>query len=185
MPTTATDSGGCEGSSMFEQEMTTSWGSIGAIVVSAAVMLVAVIVAARLVGLRTFAKMTTFDFAVTLAIGSLVAGTVSSASSLIDGLVAVGSLLALKVVIALLRARFGWGAAIDNRPVLLMSDGELVHENLRRARIDAADVRAKLRQANVLDPQRVRAVVLETTGDVSVLHGDEPLDRSLLDDVRC
>lgn len=30
----------------------------------------------------------------------------------------------------------------------------------------------KLREANVLDLSQVRAVILETTGDVSVLHGD-------------
>ena len=31
---------------------------------------------------------------------------------------------------------------------------------------------AKLREANVLDISEVRAVVLETTGDISVLHGE-------------
>jgi uncharacterized membrane protein YcaP (DUF421 family) len=49
-----------------------------------------------------------------------------------------------------------------------------------------SELRAKLREANVLEWSQIRAVVLETTGDVSVLHGDEggtPLDPSLLEGV--
>jgi len=45
-------------------------------------------------------------------------------------------------------------------------------------------VRAKLREANVFNYHEVEAVVLETTGDVSVLHGGSNFDNDLLADVR-
>ena len=54
---------------------------------------------------------------------------------------------------------------------------------LAASRVTRADVHAKLREANALDLSRVRAVVLETTGDISVLHGDA-IDPVLLDEVR-
>ena len=41
------------------------------------------------------------------------------------------------------------------------------------------DLIAKLRESNVLDFAEVRAAVLETTGDISVLHGDA-CDEALL-----
>ena len=50
-----------------------------------------------------------------------------------------------------------------------------------------ADLVAKLRESNVTHPRQVMAVVLETTGDVSVLHSDEAgaqLDTRLLENVR-
>ena len=47
-----------------------------------------------------------------------------------------------------------------------------------------SDVLAKLREANVLAMTDVRAVVLETTGDISVLHGDAQVDDILLAGVR-
>ncbi len=47
-----------------------------------------------------------------------------------------------------------------------------------------SDVYAKLREANVIALDQALAVVLESTGNVSVLHGDGPLDRRLLDGVR-
>ncbi len=73
---------------------------------------------------------------------------------------------------------------MDNEPLVLMVEGEVIAENLRRARVTRDDVLEKLRQANVHRLSDVRAVVLETTGDVSVLSGDVPLDDALLDDVR-
>jgi uncharacterized membrane protein YcaP (DUF421 family) len=62
-----------------------------------------------------------------------------------------------------------------------------LHENLRRANVTEDDLRAKLREANVLTWDQVRAVVLETTGGISVLHTDDPdtrLEPELLENVR-
>ena len=44
---------------------------------------------------------------------------------------------------------------------------------------------AKLREANVTRFEQIHAVIAETTGDISVLHGppDETLDTGLLDGV--
>ncbi len=73
---------------------------------------------------------------------------------------------------------------IDNRPLLLMVGREMLDDNLRQARVTADDLRSKLREANVLNYDQLRAVVLEQTGDVSVLHGDADIDPDLLTDVR-
>lgn len=164
-------------------ELATSWDRVGFIVLSAAAMLAGIIGYSRWSGLRTFSKMSTFDFAVTVAIGSVMASVVLSGSSLIDGIVAVGALVACQALVAVGRLRFGLGRVVDNRPILLMRDGEMRTKNLAQVRVTEDDVRAKLREANVLDFGKVRAVVLETTGDVSVLHGEDPLAADLLSDV--
>ena len=61
-----------------------------------------------------------------------------------------------------------------------------VEDAMRRARVTKADVIGKLREANVLRLEEVRAVILEVTGDISVLHGDpdEGVDDLLLEGVR-
>jgi uncharacterized membrane protein YcaP (DUF421 family) len=71
---------------------------------------------------------------------------------------------------------------LQNQPVLLMRDGRIIGEALTQTRISRDNLYAKLREANVLDPAQVRAVVLETTGDVSVLHG-EKMEEVLLEGV--
>ena len=62
---------------------------------------------------------------------------------------------------------------MDNEPLLLMKGQTIYHENLKKARVTEDDLYGKLREANVLNLSQVRAVVFESTGDVSVLHGDE------------
>ena len=147
----------------------------------------ALIVATRLAGLRSFSKMSSFDFAVTVAIGSVVASTVSSPTpSLVQGVLALGSLYLVQYTVARIRTG-GSGSAFDNAPLLLMDGDGMKQENLRSAGVTQADVMAKLREANVIRLSQVRAVVLESTGDVSVLHadiGEVELEPALLDGVR-
>jgi len=65
----------------------------------------------------------------------------------------------------------GWfNQAINNQPILLMDGPTILHENLKKAQLTVADLHSKLREANVLNYRQVKAVVFETTGDVSVLH---------------
>jgi uncharacterized membrane protein YcaP (DUF421 family) len=62
----------------------------------------------------------------------------------------------------------------------------MLDDVLRREGVTRADVLAKLREANVLRMEEVRAVVLESTGDISVLHADDDteLQDVLLEGVR-
>lgn len=54
-----------------------------------------------------------------------------------------------------------------------------MHDALRKTCVSEEDLIAKLWEANACHFSEVRAVVLETTGDVSVLHGDD-LDKQRL-----
>ncbi|CTQ32006.1 DUF421 domain-containing protein [Jannaschia rubra] len=153
--------------------------------IDAAVMVPFMILCVRLAGLRAFSKMSSYDFAVTVSFGSVLAGTVLNPdTALWHGLMAMASLFAVQWVIGLMRER--WSAVqelTDNNPILLMKDGKVLEGNMASAHITRSELSAKLREANVLHLTEVRAVVLETTGDVSVLHG-KSLDDDLLDGVR-
>lgn len=134
-----------------------------------------IIVLVRIIGLRSFSKMTNFDFVMTIAMGSLLAGASQSKDwvGFLQTLTAMASLFALQYTVSRLR---GWSPRLDalvqNTPVLLMKDGVILHDTLRATRVSEEDLIAKLRAANALDISSVRAVVLETTGTISVLYGD-------------
>ena len=148
--------------------------------------LVIVVVATRVVGLRSFSKMTAFDFVTTVAIGSLLAGAAAASKwpAFLQNTGAILVILAAQMALAILRRKSDTAqSAIANDPLLLMEDGEWCSEAMDTTRVSKADVWAKLREANVCDLSRVRAVVLEATGDISVLHADK-LDDALLHDVR-
>ncbi|WP_233992700.1 DUF421 domain-containing protein [Salinibacter altiplanensis] len=159
------------------------------IVCSAVALYVLLILYTRLVGLRSFSKMSGFDFAITIAIGSILASvTLWQKPTLLEGAVALGVLFGLQFVVGNLRKRLpGATALVDNTPLLLMDGPEVLRDNLRRANVTETDLRAKLRAANVTQMEQVRAVVMESTGDVSVLHAPPdapPIDDVLLTDVQ-
>lgn len=145
----------------------------------------AVIIFTRIAGKRSFSKMSSFDFAMTVAIGSIIATTaLSSSVSLIQGVTGLLAVYLLQMGAALLRRFPLMRMAIDNTPLLLMDGDKILKENLRKARVSESDLLSKLREANVIKLSQVRAVVFETTGTISVLHSDESeLEDWLLKDV--
>ena len=141
-----------------------------------------VVLLVRVVGLRSFSKMTSFDFVMTVAMGSLVAGASQSETwtAFVQTLAAMAGLFAIQFAFARARKRFDAAEdVLQNNPRLLMRDGVILDDALVATRVSRSDLFAKLREANVTALDQVRAVVLETTGDVSVLHG-ECLDKALL-----
>lgn len=156
----------------------------------AAVCVATVVALTRLNGLRSFSKMSSYDFAVTVACGSVIASSIISPKE--NLLLGVGALVALFVVQSLISfvrtASPKVRKSIENDPVLVMENGEILHQNLRDTRMTEADLFGKLREANAFDLRRVHAVILEPTGDVSVLHGsgdeDEEVSARVLEGVR-
>lgn len=170
--------------------ITTTWSDAAMTAVSALGIYAAVVLYTRLAGLRSFSKMSSFDFAMTVAIGSLIATTVLTADPpLLRAAAALATLYLLQFGVAWLRVRFdAVGHTVDNQAVLLMEDGRILEDAMRRAAVSRSDLIAKLREANVLRLEQVRAVVMETTGDISVLHADDgderPVDDVILEGVR-
>ena len=145
-----------------------------------------VVIVVRVVGLRAFSKMTVFDFVVTVAIGSLLAGASQATewTGYFQAIIAMASLMGVQYLVARFR-KFSDRLEdfVQNSPVLLMRDGVFIDAALKATRVARSDLIAKLREANVLEFEMVRAVVLETTGDISVIHGNT-LEEGLLEGVR-
>lgn len=172
----------------MEEWFNTSWTSVFAITVNAVGIYLAVIIFTRLTGKRSFSKMSSFDFAMTVAIGSMIASTVlSDTVTLMTGIIGLALIYGLQVLVALLRNFKGIGDVVDNSPLMLMDGKNILKKNLRKANVTEGDLRSKLREANVINLSQVKAVVFETTGDISVIHsGDENeiLEEWLIKDVK-
>lgn len=148
---------------------------------------IVVILYTRIFGKRSFSKMSSFDFAMTVAVGSMIATTILSDSvSFLEGAVGLFTVYLLQLVAAFFR-RYPWFRKLtDNQPTLLMDGENLLRENMRAVRVTEGDIRSKLREANVIKLSDIKAVVFETTGDLIVLHKDsaDEIDDWLLKDVR-
>ena len=155
--------------------------------IAAVLIISSTILTIRLYGLRSFAKMSGVDFAVTIAVGSILGATVIGSVAVLKGALAVFCLISLQTLISFFRNESEeFENTISNDPLLLMEGENILWENMEAARISDSDLRGKLREANVIRLSEVKAVVLEATGDVTVLHtkDDIEVDDFLLEEVR-
>ncbi|MBT8296039.1 MAG: DUF421 domain-containing protein, partial [Gramella sp.] len=129
-----------------------------AIILTTLGIFVAVIICTRLVGKRSFSKMSSFDFAMTVAIGSMIATTVLSKSvSFWDGVIGIATVYVLQIAVAFLRRYKAVKKVVDNSPLLLMDGKNILFDNLKKAKVTEEDLRSKLREANVIRLKEVRA----------------------------
>jgi len=172
----------------MKEWFTASATSLYAIILTAIGIYICTIVYTRLAGKRSFSKMSSFDFAMTVAIGSILASTIlSKSTSLLQGAVGLASVYVLQLFVALLRRNKQFQKLVDNKPVLLMDGQEILHENLKKSHVTLDDLKSKLREANVLELSQVRAVIFEATGDIAVLHTkdeNQRIEDFILEDVK-
>ncbi len=141
----------------------------------------------RIVGLRSFSKLSSYDLAMTVGIGSILASTVlSKSTSLLQGVFAIGMLFTLQALLSIIRRRFKpIKALIDNQPIILMANDEYLWDNLKEAKLSTNDIKQILRKNGIKSKSEVFAVIMETTADISVIKSNEVTpDWSLFDDIR-
>jgi uncharacterized membrane protein YcaP (DUF421 family) len=166
----------------------TDWTTVTNAIVVTFLSYATVILYVRLTGLRSFSQMTATDFAMTIAVGSLLGSSVVRPSpSYLLTAVGLGCLFIAQWVIALVRSRQPASARLlDNTPALLMAHGEMLEDNMRRCRVSRADLNSKLRERGIARYEQVLAVVFETTGTVSVIAKSserDTLDLPIFDNV--
>lgn len=148
-----------------------SWSVLGRTLLVGVLAYLTVVLIVRVSGKRTLSKMNAFDLIVTVALGSTLASIVLSPDvSLAEGGLAFAVLAGMQFVISWSSVRCGWiRRLVTARPQLLFSEGRMMEEAMRRARVTVHEVYAAMRKAGHVSTGDVDAVVLETDGTLSVL----------------
>ncbi|UTT68766.1 phosphatase PAP2 family protein [Arthrobacter sp. DNA4] len=154
------------------------------VVLSTVGMYLALVVLVRMLGQRVLARVASSDLATIVALGAVIGrAALGYTPTLGAGLLALLSLFGMQAVTGHLKR---WRVAerfLLNRPVLLMSGGTIIHQNLHKVHLTEADLWPTLRLAGVRNLDEVACVVLETTGEISVLRLGVDLDPRILADV--
>ncbi len=125
----------------------------------------------RLSGKRTLAKMNAFDLVVTVALGSTLATILLIKDvTLAQGVLAILTLVLLQYGIAWLSVRSALVERLAKaEPTVLVRDGKIVEDALRRERVTADEVKSSLRSSGLGALELAALVVLETDGSLSVV----------------
>ena len=130
-------------------------------------VLIAVI---RLMGKRQVGQMEPSEFVVTMLVANLASIPMQdSGIPLLTGLVPIVTVLGMELVLAALSLRsLILRKLLCGKPVILIENGNILQQNLRKTRITIDELTGHLREKDVLDLKSVRYAILETSGNLSV-----------------
>lgn len=140
----------------------------------------------RVSGKRTLSKMNAFDFIVTIALGSTLATiSLSKEVALAEGVLAFFLLMFLQYAITWLSVRSKKVKnLITNSPALLLYKGELNQKVLKRERITREELNVSLRKKGVANLNDIEIIVLETTGEMTIVLKAQSSVAEILKDVK-
>ncbi|MHA6288585.1 DUF421 domain-containing protein [Maricaulis sp. CAU 1757] len=162
------------------------WGNLGAILISAPIVYLAVVAMIRISGKRSTAQMNNFDWLVTVAMGSLVGSSiVLETVTIAEVLLAIAALLALQYIATRLAFRSDTIAHVIKPAPRLVYDRGFLPDAMRDERVTRSEVRAAIRESGMSRLDDVRWVILETDGQFSVIGtSDADGKADVLEDVR-
>jgi uncharacterized membrane protein YcaP (DUF421 family) len=130
-----------------------------------------VLVLARFIGRKIIAQMTFFDFVVGVSIGSVSANLAigQERSVLAISIILIGfAILAVLTDLMHIKSNL-FRKMMDSKPEILIKNGELINERLRKTRITIDELNMQLREKNIFNIADVEFAVIEIDGKLSVL----------------
>lgn len=134
------------------------------------VLYLVLILCVRLMGKRQIGEMEPSEFVVTMLVANLAAIPMQDgAIPLYSGLVPILTVLGAELVLSgLIMHSVVFRKLLCGKPVILIENGRLIQENLRRTRVTLDELTGHLREKDVLDIRTVQYAILETDGNLSV-----------------
>lgn len=128
------------------------------------------ILCVRLMGKRQIGEMEPTEFVVTMLLANLAAIPMQDgAIPLYSGLVPILTVLGSELVLSgLIMHSVVFRKLLCGKPVILIDNGKILQENLRRTRVTLDELTGHLREKDVLDIRTVQYAILETDGNLSV-----------------
>ena len=144
------------------------------IVARAAVMFFVLYVLLRIMGKRELGQLTPFELVVMIVLGDLIQQAVTHNDfSLTGAVLAVSTFAFLAIAMSWLtylspRAE----KLLDGEPRVVIRNGKLLKENLRRVRMTQSEVESEMRLAGIATMDQVAWAILEPQGKISFIKKD-------------
>lgn len=131
------------------------------------VLLIAVI---RMMGKRQVGQMEPSEFVVTMMVADFAAIPLEKADiPLYTGVIPILTVLGMELVLSgLSMGSIRFRKFVCGKPVILIENGHILQNNLRRTRVTMDELTGHLREKEVLDLESVQYAILETNGNLSV-----------------
>lgn len=145
------------------------------ILIRTAIVYIIVIAAVRLMGKRQVSDMQTSELVITFIISEVASLPLENAERpLLTSLVPILMLAAIEIIASLLmmKSRRIRGV-ICGHPIVIIRNGRMIDEEMKRLRITREDVYSLLRQQHLSDEKSVCCGIIEPNGSLSILQSKD------------
>jgi len=147
------------------------WQSAGHVAICSFLAFFVAFVFIRISGKRTLAKLTAFDFVVTVTLGSTLSSMILGKTVLLDGAIALAIIIGLQFLLAYLAMKSkSMEKVINSKPTLLFYEGSFLKQEMEREVVTEEEIYAAIREYRLLDINQVKAVVMELNGELAVIR---------------
>jgi len=139
------------------------------IALRAIVLYAFIIFVLRVTGRRELSSLSAVDLVLLIVLGDAIQqGLTQDDYSVTGAMIAVGTIAALQVGTSYVSFRSERAKRVlEGLPIVIIQDGKLVDENLRRDRMTADDVAEEMRMQQIAAFEDVQWAILETNGQIS------------------
>lgn len=162
------------------------WESILRIICITPVVFVATVLILRVSGKRTLSKMNAFDFVVTIALGSVIASIALNQNiPLANGVTVIILFIGLQFVLTWLSVRVKKVKnLITSGPSLIFYKGNFLNQAMKKERITVEEIYSAARQKGISNIDGIEMIILETTGDISIIEKITDFKKTSFEDVK-
>jgi uncharacterized membrane protein YcaP (DUF421 family) len=123
----------------------------------------------RVIGRRELSSLTAVDLVLLIVLGDAIQqGLTQDDYSVTGAVIAVGTISAIQVFSSYLSFRSKRARkVIEGEPIVVIQDGKLVENNLKRERLTEDDVAEEMRMQQIGSFDEVQWAILETNGQIS------------------
>jgi uncharacterized membrane protein YcaP (DUF421 family) len=151
----------------------------------AAAVYALMLVVIRISGKRTIGNFTAFDLLVALMLGEVVDEIIYGDVTFAQGAIAILTVAVLQYANSWMSYwDHGMDRVLEGSPSVVVRNGTLERNGMRKERMNEKDVMAELRLRSVSDLKEVKLAAIENDGQLSVVREDwaEPLQKGDVDD---
>lgn len=144
-------------------------------VLRAAAIYLVMLVLFKVAGRRSLSDLTTFDLVLLMIIGEATQqALLGDDFSVTNAVLVIGTLIAIDVGLSLLKDRSARVARmIDGSPTILIENGRVLEDRLRRCRLRLDDIMEIAREKQGLETlQQIKFAIIERNGKVSIVPAD-------------
>ncbi len=145
------------------------------IVLRATAMFAILYLLLRLLGKRELSQLTPFEMVVLVVMGDLIQqGVTHNDYSVTGAALAIVTFAFWGLVLSWLSYLSPWAEKLlDGRPRVIIREGELLGDALRRDRLTRAEVESEMRLAGIASMKEVAWAILEPQGKISFIRKDD------------